>query len=57
MRDLLFLYIGLTYGLCLMDYLNLKYNFHIYRDSIFNIFICILFAPILVPLKIFKYFR
>ena len=54
MKYILVFYIGLTMGLCLMDFLTLWTKFRVYKNSHFNLIICLLLSPILVPINLIK---
>ena len=57
MIELLFLYIGFTIGMCLMDYVSVRENYylHMYKNSCFHILVSLLFAPITFPFYLIIY--
>ena len=52
---LLIFYIGFIFGLYIMEWLNLRYNFTLYRASPFGIVLSLLLSPILFPIQLIKF--
>lgn len=55
MKYLLCFYIGLSVGLYIMEWFNLKYSFNLYRTSPFGILLSVLLSPILFPIQLIKF--
>lgn len=51
MKEIIIFYLGISMGLCLMDYLNVKneVDLQMYRRSIFPSIVAILISPIVFP--------
>ena len=63
MKELLFLllalYIGFTVGLCLMDYISIRenYHLHLYKYSMLHLAFALILSPITFPFYLVVYIK